>query len=261
MKKTIPLLIVLLIAVCFAACKSKTVETHPATVMETPAPAADPTADPEKIEPDQVLTLNYVLEHTSLTEADFEGIDFNDFAEKYGLTIQSLNKYEIGTFLRMYKEDLNTVTLDYSYIFNNNTDDKLTKADFDHINAIVWKYNEGIFVDSMIIDILKGEAYSGTGWDCELIYKYGELDSNVTTFKWTDDLTERVKEYLLESGIVTWDKMYDGENIGTGNFVQSIAFLLDDGRTIAYHDNGMTSKAPEEMFELIENLKSLQTIA
>lgn len=262
MRKFITFAIILIMTIaCFAACKSGPADTPPVVTEESPLPVINPTADPENNVSNQVLTLEYALEHSKLTEADLDGIDFNDFVAHYKLTTEDLKEYEIESLLRMYKENLNTVILDYSYIFNDNTEDKLTENDFDHINAIVWKYNEGNYVDSMIIDILKGEAYSGTGWDCELIYKYGELDPYVTAFPWTDDLTEKAKAFLSESGIINWDKVYDGENVGTGHFIESIAFLLDDGRIISYHDNGMTSKAPEEMFALIENLNSLKPAA
>ena len=53
----------------------------------------------------QTITMEYMIRHCELTEADFEGIDFDDFVTRFALTPEALEEFDGASLLSLYKRN------------------------------------------------------------------------------------------------------------------------------------------------------------
>lgn len=200
---------------------------------------------------DMPLTKQYLLDHSTLTEEDFNGIDFDAFVKEYELTIVSLEKYDITALLRMYKiEAGGTQSYDYTDIFDK-ADGRLTDKDLIDIDVIIWEYHDGNFNSCMVIDREKREIYYST------TSSLNEIEDNMKTAEWHDGDERFIQTALRNSQITSWQTTYIGSDEGTtGNFSWAIGFRLLNGTCKYYSGSGVKeSGTPDTMISLLHTLK------
>ena len=100
----------------------------------------DPNASkPNEQEDAMELTKDYVIAHSDLTEADFEGIDFEDFVQYFQLTPERLAQYEPAMLLALYREahgeDVNIVWVVGMMISKNANVNKWLNAVFTELGG------------------------------------------------------------------------------------------------------------------------------
>ena len=196
------------------------------------------------------LTLEYVLENSSLTAADFEGVDFEAFVAEYELTEDSLKEYDIAAVLALYKRSLNVpASVDYTEIFDKAAG-TLTEEDLPKVTTVVWERRQGNGNITMVIDGDAGVVYSGYGAfldNCTEDEKVAEI---------AGDAMEKLRQLLKDSGITQWNNSYIGTNEGTTETASwDLGIRLDDGRCFHYNGRGvLDSQTPEALYTLLNSL-------
>ena len=106
-------------------------------------------------ENDNQITMEYMLGHSELTEADFEGIDFDDFAAYFELTPEVLEEFDGVSLLSLYKIQLEMAEgTDYTEIYRE-ASGKLREDNIGHITAVIWKLHQGMDNEWMVVDFEK----------------------------------------------------------------------------------------------------------
>lgn len=107
------------------------------------------------------IAMEYMLEHCQLTEEDFEGIDFDDFAEHFELTPEVLEEFDGASLLSLYKMQLEMIEgTDYTEIYRE-ASGKLREEDIRHITAVIWELHQGMDNEWMAVDFEKKAVYGG----------------------------------------------------------------------------------------------------
>lgn len=214
------------------------------------AAASDESIQEATTEMEQELTMEYIIAHSELTEADFEGVDFADFVAMYELTVADVEEYYMPDLLAMYhRAKAAEPTVDYTDIYSS-AQGQLTGEDLAQIQVLVWEYHEGNGNAYMVIDYEAKAVYVS---QADIISRCGE-SSKVA------DLTQEdisfIQSALETSGITGWNREYTGTNEGTtGNFSWSIGFRLADGRCVTYSGSGvLNSGTPGELNTLVKAL-------
>lgn len=200
---------------------------------------------------DMPLTKQYLLDHSTLTEEDLIGIDFDAFVKEYELTIVSLEKYDITALLRMYKiEAEGSQSYDYTDIYDK-SDGCLTDNDLIEIGVIIWDYHDGNFNSCMVIDREKRVIYYST------TSSLNKIEDNMKAAEWHDGDERFIQTALRNSQITSWQTTYIGTDEGTtGNFSWAIGFRLLNGTCKCYSGHGVKdSGTPDTMISLLQTLK------
>ena len=215
------------------------------------AGGAQPDNPSQKGETDPMeLTLEYVLNNSDLTAADFEGVDFADFVAQYELTQESLEEYDIAAVLAMYKRGLaEPEAVDYTVIFDK-AEGTLKEEDLSRVTTVVWEQREGNGNITMVIDGETGVVYYGYGdflESCTEDVKTGEVTGEDLAF---------VRQALSDSGITGWNESYIGTNEGTTETASwDLGIRLEDGRCFHYNGRGvLDSGTPQQLYTLLDTL-------
>ncbi len=196
------------------------------------------------------LTKEYVIAHSKLTEADFEGVDFKDFVTRFALTPERLEQYEPTMLLGLYRNMLKREpTVDYTGLYRL-AQGKLDEKDLKAVETLIWEFHSGSYNSAMVIDGKGGAVYYGQG--C-FLNACGE-SKRVADFGRED--AAFLEKALRESGICTWEEEYNGTDEGTtGSFGWAIGIRLQDGRCVRYSGHGVrNSGTPETMRPLLKAL-------
>lgn len=189
------------------------------------------------------LTKEYMMEHCGLTEADFEGIDFDEFVAFFSLTPETLEKYNGASLLALYrKEKARGEMTDYTVIYQE-ASGTLPEEDVARISVLIWELHDGNRNQWMAVDLEKMAVYGGEGYALDQCY-----DSDRIT-ELTEEDAAAVRKAVEEAGITGWQNTYEGTSEGTtGNFAWSIGIRLDTGECFQYSGNGvMNSGTPKSM--------------
>jgi hypothetical protein len=196
------------------------------------------------------LTMEYVLAHSDLTEADFAGVDFADFVAAYELTEADLEEYDLSALLSMYREEQSLEnTEDYTVLYQEKNAE-LGEADLEHVVTLIWELHDGTRNTGMVIDGDKNAVYYGEG---EVLSACGE---SLRAADLTAEDLGFVRAALRDAGAAEWQTEYKGTSEGTtGHFAWALAVRLDDGRTAHWSGSGVLgSSAPDTLRGLLEQL-------
>lgn len=195
------------------------------------------------------LTLEYIVNHTELTAADFEGIDFEDFVQTFALTTDNLEEYYLPDLIKLYRAKQADIFTDYSEVFASATG-ALEAADLSDIQVMVWELHDGNSNRYMIIDFEAAAVYYS---EMDIIRSCRESDK---VHNLTDEDRAFVAKALTESEIVQWGNSFIGTNDNAhGQFAWSIGFRLTDGSCIAYNGRGNQNQdAPSSLIPLLYTL-------
>lgn len=195
------------------------------------------------------LTLEYIVNHTELTAADFEGIDFEDFVQTFALTTDNLEEYYLPDLIKLYRAKQADKFTDYSEILTSATG-TLEAADLSDIQVMVWELHDGNSNRYMVIDFEAAAVYCS---EMDIIHSCRESDK---VHDLTDEDRAFVEKALTESEIVQWENSYIGTNDNVhGQFSWSIGFRLTDESCIAYNGRGIQNQnAPSSLIPLFSTL-------
>ena len=193
-------------------------------------------------ENDNQITMEYMLGHSELTEADFEGIDFDDFAAYFELTPEVLEEFDGVSLLSLYKIQLEMAEgTDYTEIYRE-ASGKLREDNIGHITAVIWKLHQGMDNEWMVVDFEKKAVYGGVGFGPECCLDKDQLK----------DLTEEdalfIGETAAKAGMTGWDNLYigNGEWSYDGNEAWMIGIRLDSGECVKYEGTGFAEDGMPE---------------
>lgn len=198
----------------------------------------------------QQLTLEYVISHSELTEADFESVDFDEFVAMYELTQENIEEYYLPDLIAMYHRKMALEnTTEYSSIYTN-ANGQITEQDYGRIDVLIMEYHEGSDNHYLIIDLTQGKVFKSR---TDIISSCGE--SNKVVDMEADD-KQFVLDALRNSGIADWKNEYIGTNEETtGSLSWSVGIRMSDGDCVSYHGNGVqNSGTPTELFALKDSL-------
>ena len=244
MKRTALLLLMLLMLAALCACGAKPGQEAAPDGRQTEQQTERQEAEPMEI------TKEYLIAHSSLTEEDFEDVDFDDFAASCGLSAELLEKYAPELLLGLYKAERDAEpTVDYSPIYAN-AEGRIGEAELDAVEVLVWEYHEGSYNDCMVVDRATGAVYYGEGWfldevgESKRVSGFGEEDAAF------------LRETLKKSGIASWQNEYRGSSEGTtGHFGWVVALRLRDGRCFRYEGGGVKdSGTPDTLRPMMKAL-------
>lgn len=218
-----------------------------AVLLLTACSQPEPPVQPEEI--GGPVPMEYVLSNTDLTEADFEGIDFDAFMNRYGLHTANIdeNLNLIPDLVIFYREELaKGPVVDYSVIYEG-AEGTLSEADLNNLEVMLWDYHEGNLNQYMVMDFTTGNVY----------YSYFEdaidscsSDYLVTTL--SEQELDGIKTLLLKNGIIEWENDYTGTNEGTtGQHSIGFAFRLTDGRCVSYSASGAINPSMPMQMEVL----------
>ena len=195
------------------------------------------------------LTLEYIVNHTELTAADFEGIDFEDFVQTFALTTDNLEEYYLPDLIKLYRVKQADKFTDYSKVFASAAG-VLESEELSDIQVIVWELHDGNYNRYMVIDFEAAAVYYS---DMDIIHSCRESNK---VHDLTDEDRAFVAKALTESEIVQWGNSYIGTNDNAyGQFSWSIGFELTDGSCIAYSGRGnQNQNAPFSLIPLFSTL-------
>lgn len=113
---------------------------------------------------DQELTREYVCNQFGISEAEFEGVDFDSFVDYYGLTYENIRDESVEYLLRQYKEnDGGPASYDYRYMYAGTEGAALTAEDRDRVSVVFLAQNEDDLHSFWIFDFEKGIKLVGGG--------------------------------------------------------------------------------------------------
>lgn len=195
------------------------------------------------------LTLEYIVNHTELTDADFEGIDFENFVQTFALTTDNLEEYYLPDLIKLYRAKQADIFTDYSEILASATG-TLEATALSDIQVIVWELHDGNYNRYMVIDFEAAAVYYS---EMDIIHSCRESNK---VHDLTDEDCAFVAKALTESEIVQWGNSYIGTNDNAhGQFSWSIGFELTDGSCIAYNGRGNQNQdAPFSLIPLFSTL-------
>lgn len=218
-----------------------------ALLLLTACSQPEPPVQPEEI--GDPVPMEYILSNTDLTEADFEGVDYEAFMNEMELGTANIDEHLhlVPRVLEFYKEKLERERLygpyiDYSVIYQQ-AEGRLKEEDFENIEVIICNDYDGSFSRTVVIDLTSGKVYAGIGDFLE------RCDDSRVTAELTQDDREWLIRTLSESGITSWRTRYKGTNACTTGYAgKSVAFRLSDGRCVSYSSSGVRySGAPGNM--------------
>lgn len=204
----------------------------------------------EKEEKKDSVTMEYIIENSSLEKEDFEGINFDAFVKEYELTKENWNEYDIEMVLKLYKNSLNDKSVDYTYIFDN-ADGKLNKEDIEKLSIVIMHCNSGNESNCLVLDLENKIAYVDEGYfldNCSEETRFVEL---------SDSDVKYIKDEINKKEISDWALEYKGTNMGTtGHYMWEIGFETEDGKHMMYTASGVkNSGSPVDVGEWIREIK------
>ena len=182
------------------------------------------------------VTKEYMLEHCQLTEADFDGIDFDDFAVHFELTPEVLEEFDGASLLSLYKMQLEMIHgTDYTEIYRQ-ASGKLQDEDIEHISTVILEVHQSMYNGWLAADFEQMTVYGDMGLGLECCTEKMKLS----------ELTEEDVAFILEqvakAGMTGWDNIYTGiddEEAYDGNLDWAIGIRLDSGKCIQYEGSSM----------------------
>lgn len=113
---------------------------------------------------EQELTQEYVCSQFGIAESEFEGVDFDDFVDYYGLTYENIQDESVEYLLRQYKENGGEpASYDYGYMYDGTDGAALTAEDEDSVSVVFLAQNEDDLHSFWIFDFDKGIKLAGGG--------------------------------------------------------------------------------------------------
>ena len=201
--------------------------------------------------PSEMVTKEYLIEHCDVTERDFEGVDFEEFVDRYKLTVKKAEEYYIPDLIAMYKRaKAAEPTVDYTEIYRQ-AEGKLREDDIDAISVLIWSWNSGSDNECMVVNLANSSVYYAP-------HDYF-LDACGESRK-VADLSQEDAEFLRNTvrdcGVTQWDNDYIGTNgESTGHMAWGIGIQLEDGRCVDYSGYGIfNSGTPSGVYTLMNDL-------
>ena len=204
----------------------------------------------EKEEKKEPVTMEYIVENSSLKKEDFEGVVFDDFVKEYELTKENWNDYDIEMVLKLYKNSLNDKSIDYTYIFDK-AEGKLKEEDIEKLSIIIMHCNSGNQSDCLVLDFENKIAYVDDG------YFLDDCSSETEFFDLSDDNVKYIKDEIRNKEVSDWALEYKGTSAGTtGHYIWEIGFETEDGKCMKYTANGVKNNgSPVDVGEWIREIK------
>lgn len=204
------------------------------------------------------VTMEYVCSEFGIDEAEFEGIDFEDFVNEYNLTYESIQRENIKVLLRCYKEDYGKIKIpDYSYIYNYDKDIRLTKENQKNIAIVFFSNTLELSNDYYIFDFEIEKILVGSGFE-------SHISENDIVGETNNVIKDKIIELFDKYDVYSWKvpKQRNDDIYGTedGYTSWSLGIQFNDG-TIW----GLTGElingddAPENLDLFVEDLKALAT--
>ncbi|MGN0396255.1 MAG: hypothetical protein ACI4EF_12900 [Coprococcus sp.] len=165
---------------------------------------------------DTLLTQEFVCNEFDIQESEFEGVDFSDFIEYYGLTYDNISNEDVSYLLNQYKENGGQVKFyDYKYMYNGKTDTKLTADNKDGVVTVLCAKKEGDLNSYWIYDFEQGIKIAGNGSESVI-----NRDNIVATL--TDEHKADVLRVFDEFDIYAWYERQ--EELTAGEWYISVEF-------------------------------------
>ena len=206
---------------------------------------------------DMELTKEYVCSEFGIDEAEFEGVDFEDFVDYYDLSYDTIHREAVAYLLERYKEDLEKVKIpDYHSIYNYNKDIILTKENQNDISIIFLAINMGEENQYIIFDF-DIEKIIISGSDSAIPEKDVVGIANV-------EVREQIVGLFEKYSVYSW-RMSDNKKLPNDSGVYDIenwAFRIKFNNGDVYGVGGRLlddEYAPEDMDLFAEELKTLAT--
>ncbi len=213
--------------------------------QDAPQETASP---PDPSDPTAALTKEYVIANSELTEADFEGVDFDAFVAYFELTPERLEEYDPAMLLGLYKQAMaQEPTVDYSALYAE-AEGTLSREELEHVVLLVWELHKGNENRCMVIDRETGAVYYGQGCFLDAV---GE---SMRIADFTEEDAAFLTRALEESGITGWENEYKGSSEGTtGLYEWAVGIRLEDGRCVRYSGSGVRDSGSPETVEPLLN--------
>lgn len=113
---------------------------------------------------DTELTQEYVCSEFGISESEFEGVDFDRFADYYGLSYENIHNESVEYLLREYKKNNGEPAFyDYRYMYDADRDAVLTREDQNSVSVVFLAQAEDDLNSYWIFDFEKGIKIVGAG--------------------------------------------------------------------------------------------------
>ncbi len=206
------------------------------------------------------LTKEYVCSEFGIDEAEFEGVDFEDFVDYYNLSYDTIHKEAVAYLLKRYKEDYGKVRIpDYRDIFKYVGTATLTKENQNEISIVFFSRIEGEEHFFYIFDFEIGKIIVGSGSEANVCEDdiVGEADGNVKSA--IIALFEQYNIYSWRTRKANASTSTNKDIMGTtGSWSLDIKF--EDATIYGIHGKGLTDETtPEDLDLFVEDLKALAT--
>ena len=204
---------------------------------------------------DMELTKEYVCSEFGIDEAEFEGVDFEDFVGYYDLSYDTIHSEAVAYLLKRYREDLGKVKIpDYHEEFQNCTKGELTKKTQENIAILIFAYNVEDENKYHIFDFNIEKIMVGSGTESHVYEKniVGEADNFVK-----DEILELFEKY----NVYLWNvkrQAYDNPGATDGSAYWNLKVKFTDSTIWGIYGELMDDVyAPEDLDLFVEDLKAL----
>lgn len=207
------------------------------------------------------MTREYIIEQNLFTEEELEGVDVEAILEEWKWKEGDENRktWRNRFLIEIKKQKIAAgliETIDYSYLGElDSHEDGLSKEEFGSITTIAFQYQDGNYLESILLDKEKGKMYMGKA--CDLLV---ENAIPTVTMDLEEDTWDTVVTLLESCEVTKWKKRYQGtdEEGNTGNFWWNLFIELENGEKCFYSGEGVTGQnAPKQYRELEYGLTGL----
>lgn len=206
------------------------------------------------------MTKEYIIEQNIFTEEELEGVDVEAILENHNWKEGDENRKTWKTFFLIEAEEQKIAaglieTIDYSYLGElDSREDGLSKEELGSIITIAFLYQDGNYLESILLDKENGRMYMGKA--CDLLV---ENAIPTTAMDMEEDTWDTVVTLLDSCEVTEWKKRYQGTSEGTtGNFWWNLFIELENGEKCFYSGEGAVGPStPEQYRELEHGLRGL----
>lgn len=205
------------------------------------------------------LTIEYLCENYGMKEADFDGIDFDDFVNYYGLTKESIKREVPAVLLDRYKREKLGEGVP-KYIQLDKTVDVFKTEYKDDVEVVIVESIDGSGATQCskvsIIDFGYGHILSGS--DLRFISEKNIVgDTN-------EQIKEEVLSYFDKYNIYNWDDKNttaeidypdDASDKGVSNAVLTIKLGNGEVYKIGYDKNATDTQNKKDFFGFVSEIE------
>lgn len=162
------------------------------------------------------LTLEYVCNEFGISESQFDGVDFDEFVEYYGLTYENIHRESVEYLLNEYKKNNGeTEFYDYKYMTNPNDGLVLTADNQNDVKTLYCSQVEGDLKSFWVFDLEKNIMIADTGAE-QVIHK-DKIVANLS-----DKDKENILNLFSKYEVYSWYE--NKENLSSGEWYLSVEF-------------------------------------